>query len=71
MPEKSHAGRHLPASIRIRALGPDEVDEADRIMRTAFGTFLGAPEPMKVFGDAQWIRPRFAAAPDWAWARRC
>jgi GNAT superfamily N-acetyltransferase len=35
-------------------------------MRIAFGTFLGAPDPISVFGDAQYVRPRFAAQPDWA-----
>ena len=43
-----------------------EVDEADRVMRLAFGTFLGAPDPAGVFGDAEMVRPRFAAEPSWA-----
>jgi N-acetylglutamate synthase-like GNAT family acetyltransferase len=32
-------------------------------MRMAFGTFLGAPDPMLVFGDADYVRTRFAADP--------
>jgi GNAT superfamily N-acetyltransferase len=56
------------AELTIRPLEQGDVDEADRIMRTAFGTYLGAPDPMMVFGDAEYVRPRFAAAPDWAFA---
>lgn len=57
-----------PAKVSIRSLRESELDEADRIMRTAFGTFLGAPEPAQVFGDAEYVRPRFRAEPDWAFA---
>src|SRR5437762_2616266 len=38
------------------------------IVRLAFGTFLAAPDPLTVFGDVELVRPRFAAAPDWAFA---
>ena len=51
--------------VSIRPLREDDLDAADRVMRTAFGTFLGAPEPLMVFGDAQYVRPRFAAEPSW------
>ncbi len=54
--------------IAIRPLTEDDLDAADRIMRTAFGTFLGAPDPIAVFGDAQYVRPRYRAAPSWAFA---
>ncbi|HEX4108751.1 MAG TPA: GNAT family N-acetyltransferase [Solirubrobacteraceae bacterium] len=37
-------------------------------MRLAFGTFLGAPDPMQVFGDLDYVYTRFAAAPQWAFA---
>lgn len=52
----------------IRPLQDGDLDAADRVMRTAFGTFLGAPDPMGVFGDADYVRSRFAAAPGWAFA---
>jgi GNAT superfamily N-acetyltransferase len=58
---------------RTVAIGPltqDDLDVADRIMRTAFGTFLGAPDPIAVFGDAQYVRPRYHAAPSWAFAAK-
>ena len=54
--------------VVIRPLEPRDVDAADRVMRTAFGTFLGAPDPLAVFGDAEFVRPRFAAEPCWAYA---
>jgi GNAT superfamily N-acetyltransferase len=58
----------LAEQIAVRPLAEDDVDAADRIMRIAFGTFLGAPDPVAVFGDAQWVRPRYLAAPSWAFA---
>ena len=50
----------------IRAMEPGDLDAADRVMRVAFGTFVGATEPSEMFGDMEYVRPRFAAAPDWA-----
>jgi len=49
--------------VVVRELTEADVDDADRVMRTAFGTFLGAPEPLEVFGDADYVHTRFAAAP--------
>ena len=40
-----------------------DLDEADRIMRLAFGTFLGLPDPMKFMGDANYVKTRFRADP--------
>jgi N-acetylglutamate synthase-like GNAT family acetyltransferase len=56
------------SEVEIRPLRREDVDAADEVMRTAFGTFLGAPDPAQVFGDAQHVRPRFAAGPGWAFA---
>jgi GNAT superfamily N-acetyltransferase len=59
----------IPADeVSIRPMTEGDVDTADRIMRMAFGTFLGAPDPLMVFGDAQYVRPRFAAERGWAFA---
>jgi GNAT superfamily N-acetyltransferase len=52
----------------IRPLQDGDLDAADRVMRIAFGTFLGAPDPMMVFGDLDYVRSRFAAEPSWAFA---
>jgi hypothetical protein len=41
--------------------------EADCIFRVAFGTFLGLPNPIEFFGDADNVRTRWAADPSAAW----
>ncbi|HKV56561.1 MAG TPA: GNAT family N-acetyltransferase [Candidatus Binataceae bacterium] len=43
-----------------------DLAEADRIMRMAFGSFIGLADPMTMFGDADMARTRFRAAPDGA-----
>lgn len=53
--------------VRVRALEEDDLDAADHIMRVAFGTFVGLPDPTTMFGDEQTVRTRFRAAPDCAW----
>jgi predicted N-acetyltransferase YhbS len=45
----------------------DDVDAADRVLRLAFGTFRGLPDPSAAFGDRDYVRTRFRAAPDCAW----
>jgi GNAT superfamily N-acetyltransferase len=54
--------------VTIRPLEERDLDAAGRIMSVAFGTFLGAADPTKTFGDAEFVRTRFRAAPDCAWA---
>ncbi|WP_235878422.1 GNAT family N-acetyltransferase [Saccharopolyspora karakumensis] len=54
--------------MSVRPLREGDLEAADVIMRTAFGTFLGVPEPVTVFGDVKYVQPRFTAAPDWAFA---
>lgn len=56
------------SDVVIRPLRQGDLDVADRVMRMAFGTFLGAPDPMLVFGDLDYVRSRFAAEPKWAFA---
>jgi N-acetylglutamate synthase-like GNAT family acetyltransferase len=58
----------LSSGVAIRPLRSDEVDLADRVMRVAFGTFFGAPDPIAAMGDMECVRPRFAAEPEWAFA---
>lgn len=55
-------------AVTVRPLEEGDLDAADRIMRVAFGTFVGLPDPETTFGDAQYVRTRFRAAPDCAWA---
>jgi GNAT superfamily N-acetyltransferase len=54
--------------IRVRPLEEREIDEADRIMRLAFGTFLKMPDPMQMFGDSNLAKPRWYADPGGALA---
>jgi GNAT superfamily N-acetyltransferase len=54
--------------VTIRALREEDLPEADRIMRLAFGTFLGMPDPMQFMGDADYVRPRWVADPSAAFA---
>jgi GNAT superfamily N-acetyltransferase len=46
-------------SIRIGLLKKGELEEADRIVRMAFGTFLGIPNPLEFMGDRNFMTPRF------------
>jgi GNAT superfamily N-acetyltransferase len=48
-------------SIQVGALRADELEEADRIVRLAFGTFLSLPNPMDFMGDRDFVTPRWHA----------
>ena len=49
--------------INTRQLVESDLPEADRMFRLAFGTFLGLPDPMTFFGDADYVKTRFLADP--------
>lgn len=49
-------------SIQITPLKESELEEADRIVRLAFGTFLGVPNPDETFGDRSFITPRWRSS---------
>lgn len=53
----------MPTSntIKIGPLKRDELDEANRIVSTAFGTFLGAPNPEGFMGDRHFLKSRWPA----------
>ena len=55
-------------STSIRPLRESELEEADRIFRLAFGTFLGLPDPLTFMGDAGYVRTRLQADPASAFA---
>lgn len=61
--EVGRKGAGGPASVRT--LRETDLDRADAIFRTAFGTFLGVSDP---FGSADYVRTRFAADPGAAFA---
>ena len=46
-------------NVRIGVLKKDEFAEADRIVRVAFGTFLGMPNPADFMGDREFMTPRW------------
>ena len=54
--------------LTIRPLTEGDIAEADRILRLAFGTFLGLADPMQMFGDASIAHTRYRAAPESALA---
>src|SRR5271156_4384022 len=46
-------------SIKVGPLKESELKEADHIVRVAFGTFLGVPNPGEFMGDRDFVTPRF------------
>jgi GNAT superfamily N-acetyltransferase len=54
--------KKLP-EVNIRSLREEDLPVADRIMRLAFGTFLGLPDPSKFMGDADYVRTRWPVDP--------
>ena len=54
--------------ISVRPLQESDLSTADHIMRVAFGTFLGLPDPASFMGDASYVRTRWKANPDAAFA---
>src|SRR6185295_3756911 len=54
--------------ITVRPLHETELSTADSIMRLAFGTFIGLPDPMAFMGDASYVRTRWLANPQNAFA---
>ncbi len=49
--------------ITVRPLEERDLPDADRVFRTAFGTFLGLPDPLTFLGDADLVFSRWRAAP--------
>jgi GNAT superfamily N-acetyltransferase len=62
------APKSSQSSVTVRALREPDLPAADRIMRLAFGTFLGMPDPLKFMGDADYVRTRWLADPSAAFA---
>lgn len=53
----------MTSPLQIRPVLETDLDEADRIFRLAFGTFMGMPDPTQFAGDSDWIRTRWRANP--------
>src|ERR1700691_5527111 len=45
--------------IKVGLLKQSEIEEAGRIVRLAFGTFLGLPNPLDFMGDRNLMTPRW------------
>ena len=45
--------------IKVGLLKESELEEAGRIVRLAFGTFLGLPNPLDFMGDRNLMAPRW------------
>ena len=54
--------------VSVRPLQESDLVTADHVMRLAFGTFLGLPDPASFLGDAGYVRTRWKANPDAAFA---
>jgi len=54
----------MPAkqAIKVGLLKESELQEADRIVRLAFGTFLRLPNPLDFMGDRNFMTPRWRSA---------
>lgn len=57
---------HVPG-ITVRPLRESDLEEADRVMRVAFGTFDGLQEPERFMGEAGYVRTRWKANPEGAY----
>jgi GNAT superfamily N-acetyltransferase len=50
-------------AVRVRPMTKEDLPEAERIFRLAFGTFLGLPDPMQFAGESQLAECRWLADP--------
>jgi len=57
------ASPQASAKVLIRPLTEGELPEADRVVRLAFGTFIGLPDPSRFMGDADYVRTRWKNDP--------
>ena len=48
--------------IKVGPLKQSELEEAERVVRLAFGTFLGLPNPLDFMGDRNFMAPRWRSA---------
>jgi GNAT superfamily N-acetyltransferase len=68
MKPESRIEDRTKSDIIVRPLRETELSTADSIMRLAFGTFIGLPDPMAFMGDAAYVRNRWLANPHAAFA---
>lgn len=68
MKPQSKSEETTKLDITVRPLEERDLPTADYIMRVAFGTFIGLPEPAAFMGDASYVRTRWLADPNAAFA---
>jgi GNAT superfamily N-acetyltransferase len=68
MRPQSKSEERTSLDITVRPLEERDLSAADHIMRLAFGTFIGLPEPAAFMGDASYVRTRWLADPHAAFA---
>ena len=68
MESQLKAEETMELDITVRPLQEGDLPTADHIMRLAFGTFLGLPEPTAFMGNASYVRTRWFADPTAAFA---
>ena len=68
MRPQSKSEERTKPDITVRPLEERDLPAADHIMRLAFGTFIGLPEPTAFMGDADYVRTRWRADPNAAFA---
>jgi hypothetical protein len=50
--------------VIVRRLQDSDLEEADKLLRLCFGTFMGIADPMTCFGDTDYVKTRFHGDPD-------
>jgi GNAT superfamily N-acetyltransferase len=63
MGTQSQTSNKAKLDISVRPLQERDLPVADHLMRLAFGTFLGLPEPTSFMGDTNYVRTRWRAEP--------
>jgi GNAT superfamily N-acetyltransferase len=58
----------LQSGVKVRPMVEGDLSAADLVIRVAFGTFLGMPEPERFMGDAAYASTRWNADPSAALA---
>ncbi len=58
----------MKANISVRSLQENDLPAADHIMRLAFGTFIGLPDPASFNASVSYVRTRWVADPRSAFA---
>ncbi len=56
-------GVSKPANVQVHLLRDRDLAEADRVLRLAFGTYMGLADPLTVFGDSDYVYTRRKANP--------